>query len=417
MALAWTAADGLAQLQQYTAPGSLALPQVASQDRLEQAVEEARFRLGPIAWAPWFAFKDLTYISGTGTSASGDDADLTGTVAGGIHAYVQPRRRIIFAAHAIPEYVWWNNRESRNVVNGSYGAGIFAFLSRFTLEAVAVKSRHQEFLSSEYEDLVNTRRDDGRVNLEIPLFGRTSLYGTAESTAWRYREEDLAGEEGLALLSLDRDEKRAGGGLRWHLREGFTLGLGIERLDVTFLHPERDRSNSGDVRVVQADWEGANLALSVHLSSMSLEPEAGSQFVAFDDNLGSVQLQLHPKGRTRLMAYTGRNLVFSYLGEAPYFVDARTGVSVERNLGYRSGARIFAERGRSEYPTSVGADEGRDQEFTTLGAGVALQIRRSLSVHLEASRSKYTSTEGGTDRDVTRFQVALRTSSEQAQWW
>lgn len=398
-------------------PGSLALAPVSTKERLEAAVEEARYHLGPIAWSPWFAVKDVTYIKGDELVTSGGGYDLTATAAAGVHAYLRPRPSLYFAAHAIPEYAWWKDNEKRTVTNWSYGAGAFVFSSRFTLEAAVTSARHQEYVSSEFEQLVNTRRDESRATVELPLFGRLAVYASGSATEWRYRKDDLEGSAGELLLSLDRDENRIGGGVRVRLREGFSFGVGAERLDIDFLRPDRDRSSSGTSPVAEVAWEGGALALGARASWVSLEPKEGSQFIPFEDVLGSVQLRYEPAGRTSIVAYTGRTLGFSYLDERPYYADTRTGLSLERRLGWRSGVRIFVEAGNQDFTAVDGGAGARAEDLTAVGGALTLQVRRSLSVTIGASRSEYDSQDAERDRSVTRIEVSLRSGNQRAQWW
>jgi len=406
-----------AQFSQYTGPGSLAASAVPTRERLEAAVAEARYRLGPMLWSPFFAIKDVTYVKGDTVLATNRRSDLTATAALGVHAYLTPRKTVYFAAHAVPEYAWWKNDRARTVTNWSTGVGVFVFSRPFTLEAAAIGARHQEYLSSAVEELVNVRRDEARGRVEAPLAGRLALFTSASSTAWRYRQEDVVGEAGQRLLALDRDETHLGGGLRWRWREGFALGVGWERVAVDFPRPDRDRSATGSGPVLELEWEGGAWRVAGRVARPALEPEAGSEFVPIEKAAGSAQLRWSPSGRTSLVAYGGRSLAFSFQDASPYYIDRRLGLALERRAGWRSTANLFVEGGEQRFVNRPGA-AGRTEELATVGGSLMVQLRRALTLAAGASRTEYKARAGEEGRrTVTRVQLSLRSGNVRAQWW
>ncbi len=405
-----------AQFAQYVSPGALALAPIPTKERLEAAVAEARYRLGPVAWSPYFAIKDVNYFRGTELSPTGSEDDVTATVAAGVHGYLSARQTLYLAAHAIPELTWWQSAERGTVRNWSYGLGVFAFSRRFNLELVLIDLRHQEFLSSAVQELVNTGRREARADVEVPLFGKLAVYGSAASTDWRYRKDDFPGEEGQWLASLDRDEERVGGGVRWRLREGLLLGAGVETVAVQFLRPERDRSSTGTARVLELQWEGGELAFTSRVSWVSLEPEAGSAAVAFENGLGTAQLRYSPTGRSALALYGGRSIAFSYRDESPFFLERRRGVAFERQLGWRSSAWLYAETGVQEFVAAAGTP-GHTEDTRAVGALITVQLYRRLTMALGGVRTEYDAERVGARRSLTRFQVALRSGDPRSQWW
>jgi hypothetical protein len=410
------AAPASAQFAQYVSPGTLALAPLSTRERLEAAVGEARYHLGPVAWSPYFAIKDVNYFRGTELAPGTDEGNFTATAAAGVHACLSARQTLYLAAHAIPEATWWHGGERRTVRNWSYGVGVFAFSNKLTLELALIDSRHQEFLSSAVQELVNTGKREARADVELPLFGQIALYGTASTTDWRYRRDDLPGEEGQLLVGLDRTEERVGGGLRWHVREGLRVGAGLENVAVEFLRRERDRSSSGTAPVLDLEWEGGTLALRTHFAWVSLEPEAGSAAVPFEDVLGTAQLRYAPTGRSALVLYGGRSIAFSYLDQSPYFVEQRRGIALEREVGWRSGVHVYLERGVQDYVATLDTP-GHTEDTRAVGAMITVQLHRRLTVALGGVRTEYDAERAGAGRSLTRFQVALRSGDPRAQWW
>ncbi len=71
------AAAASAQFVQYTTPGTRLQPPETTQERLDEAMENARWRLGPFLLHPWLELRDVGYIDRSART----EAELTATVA------------------------------------------------------------------------------------------------------------------------------------------------------------------------------------------------------------------------------------------------------------------------------------------------------------------------------------------------
>src|SRR5262245_7551570 len=95
LAMALLAAPAAAQFSEYTAPGSLLNRNTTKQEQMEQAVDKARWHLGPFRLSPWFAIRDAAYVSDVFSGSSGgpegeieEEPDFTVTVGAGLQGYV-----------------------------------------------------------------------------------------------------------------------------------------------------------------------------------------------------------------------------------------------------------------------------------------------------------------------------------------
>lgn len=411
------AGPAFAQFRQYTAPGSLGLTPVATKDALEEAMSEAPWDVGPVRLAPWFSLRDITYydsVTGAADEAEGDD--LSASIGAGLQGYLPVGRRLIVAGYAMPEYVWWRDRSERRLWNGRYGAGVFGYFSRVTLEARSGWSREQQIANAELEQPINLRTNTDQAKLEVRVFERLALFAEAESNRIRYRDEDLDPGVVGRLSRLDRDETHIGGGVRYRPREHFTIGAGIDRVDSEFVDPIDDRSSSGTGPFVEVAAEGRRLAVQGRVAWVSLEPDGASTFAPYDAATGNVTLNWKPGANVSWQVYGGRSLAFAYRADSPYYVDSRVGAAVVGNVGWRGTYRLFYETGTNSY-RATGDSSGVEDDLEAYGAAFNIELGENTSLVLGAERTAYTSTVAARDRDVNRILASLRFTSATARWW
>ena len=412
---ALAAATAQAQFAQYTAPGSLAVEQVQLKDRLEAAMKQARYRVGPFRLGPWIALKDFGYLNNAYSTATGEKSDYTGTIGAGAQAYLPVGPKLILSAYALPEYVWWRDEHARRGWNGSGGAGMFGYFNRVTLELQGGYSREQQYVSSEVTTPVNLedRHADGTV--EVRMTGRLSLFGRGSAHRWRYNLRGLDTSFGSTLLINERNEASAGGGVRIHLSDDASVGLGVENFSTEFIHPDHDLSNSGTAPMVEVRVQRAHVRISASAVRLDLTPKAGSSFVKYTGTMGQFQLGWRPRSRLELVWYGNRNLVYSFSQGSPYYIDERTGLSAEMPLGWRSRVRVFGESGRDRYVASA-AGPGRGDDLKAWGGSLSFALGGDVSLGLSGSRTDYTSRVAFFDRSITQVQATLQFGGRWG-WW
>lgn len=417
LATTMAAVPAVAQFTQYTAPGSLAVQKVPTQELLKTAMEEARWDVGPLRLAPWLGIKNLTYYPDLYPEIPGNQSDVTASAGAGLTAYLPVGPRFVLAAQALPQYVWWKRYSNRREWNGQYGVGAFGYFRRLTLEVNALKSQDLAYVSAQNEVPTTVRQDRGNARLEIEILDRLYAYGSAGKTRWRYRASDLGGELGQQLVALDRDTTSTSGGLRYEWRKGFSVSLGVDHSAADFVHPESDLSNSGSAPAVGLDLEGAHFGISAHVARYSLKPKQGSHFMPFDGQTGDARLSWKLRDQLVWSVYGARQLSFAYGVGSTYYVDQRWGVSLQAPLGWHGSVRLFGERGENKY-TSAAATPGQyNEDLRTYGATASLQLGRLAALTLGATREEYTSAAGGGSRSYTRFQTGLSFGGGAAALW
>lgn len=390
---------------------------VPTKERLDTAMEDAHFRLGPLRLGLWFALQNVNWVNNVYGTSTDQKSDFTATASLGVHGYVPAGPKLVFALYALPEYAWWRDLTYLRGWNGKYGVGMFGYFNRVTLELQAGDWRTQQFYSTENPIPVDVKEERGAATLEVEVLGRLSMFGTAWGKRWRYEGESEGAVPAEVLQLSDRDERSVGGGLRYRFSEAFGFAIGYEDLTTDFITDAQNRSSSGDGRFVELDLRGNRLWATARATAVALRPQEGSEFASLDTTTGQAQIGFKPGGKLEFQAYGGRSISYSLLALPSYFTDERWGLAVQLPLGWRSNARLFWEQGRNEYPPMTGESVGRTDDLDGYGAGLIIKMGKGSAVGLEGSRTDYTSVLPEYNRSITRVQVFLSLAGAGGQWW
>ena len=406
LALAGVATLSSAQFSQYTKAGDFERSPANIKDDLDEAVENAKWEFGRVRVDPWLALRELTYDDNVGTrSGEGDQlqSDLTATFGAGFRAYLPFGSDMVFAAHVLPEYVWWRDLSNRRRVNGRAGVGLFGSFGRTSLEASVSRVDVARFFSREFEDQVNTRDEVGFLSLELDLNQGFSVFANGRVRQLSFRDED-AGIEAVKIL--DREETIQRAGIRHTSARGLTIGLGVEDSEVEFETVDSIRSNSGTSPLVQLQYVGPDFFFVIEAVDRDLEFPAAPAQLNYDEVTGSARFEIESFERLGLQAYGRRNLVYSFTERWAYFEETATGAAVRLDAASWLSVRVFAETGTADFrPIEVGTDV-REEDFDGYGIEFQFAVRRA-TLHLAFSETSYDANLQEFDRDVTVIRTGL----------
>lgn len=397
------------QFTQYTQPGTVS-PGAETVDRatMEEAIEEARWHLGPVRVEPWAGIRNLSWNDNPGgrTEGSEADGDVTASGGAGVRSYLPVGPDVVISAHALPEYTWWADREDLRRLNGRYGAGVFGFFNRLTVQATAQRREQLEILSYEIPRQGNSRRDEIAFAGEVELGFSTSVFGESDRTRVRNLLEEAERETGAPFQLLDRDEDRVRAGLRYRPRERWSFGLGMEWTEADFVRDERDLSSSGEAPLVEVNYRGPKLSIAANLERRSLEPLEGSEFPETETTTAGLGVTIEG-GRLSPSIYARRTLALAITPGYSHFTTDVAGVSTSLRLGYRTELQVFGETGTSTFERLTLAVPEREDDLTAFGGELAFRVGRSLSLTLGGYRADLDSDVPGLDRSVTQFSTGL----------
>jgi hypothetical protein len=375
-------------------------------DALDAAVEEAKWRLGRLRVDPWLSLRNLEYVDNAFGVTEGEKiSDITVTVGAGFRAYLPTGGKLVWAAHALPEYVYWQDLSERRSVNGRYGVGAFGFFNHLTFEATANRDQELGFATSEVLQQIRFLHDRAALSADLKLSGQISVFASGAQIETRNLVQD--DDPRLAPLNqLDRDATILRAGLRYRLPGGLSVGIGSERSETEFVptgSPADDRSNEGDSPFVEILQQGGNSLLRVEVVKRTLEPSPGSRFVPYDATTTNFEARFNLKGRLVPWIYGGRSLIYSIDDRYSDFQDDRIGLSLDRSLGWRTQFRIYGEKGRNDYRALTSGAPDRRDDTLSLGGVLTFKLRRSATLSLSAARTTIDSNLPGFDRSITTF--------------
>lgn len=380
-------------------------PRIPTKENFQTSLDEARWSVGSWRFQPWLGVRDASFVSnqvtgGEDGGVEGSEYDFTIAAGAGLRAYLA-KSKLIFTAHALPEYVWWQDDESKRHLNGRYGAALFGHFNRLRFELSGRLTEQQGFFSREVQQLTTTRQVETRAQVEVDLARGIAAFGYATGSSSEGNEDDLA-----LFRSLDRDDQAVGIGLRLASARGWSAYLGYEDNSAEFADQARDLSNDGSKVEVGLGLQRRRFDVGLGLRFEELEPTATSSFAPYSEVGGSFQLLYQPNERLEFGTYATRSFGYSVDAAYSHFITEQQGVRA-RVSSRRGGFGVFASIGEDEY-VAIGSGPGRLDDVTELGAQLDIRVRRLFLVGLNVLRRDYDSSDDLFDRDVTSFGLSIQ---------
>lgn len=416
------ATPAAAQFSQYTAPGSLLERATSRKEQMDQALENARWHLGPFRLSPWLAIRDAAYVSDVFSGTSGgtvegqiqEDPDFTATVGAGLQGYVPFGPKTFVTFDVLPQYVWWQEQADRRRLDGYYGAGLFGFFNRLTAEATFRRAEEQGVVTPEFEQRIHSRQDRIAGLLELEVTPSIFAFVSAYSLEFTSLLEDLEDDPRVPPFEqLDRKEQVLRGGVEYRYRDRLRVAVGAERSDVEFppSATAHNRSNSGTAPVLEAGYKDSRLELDAGLAFRSLEPKQGSEFAPFDETTGQLRASWTPRWRFSYTLYGSRSLTYSLEEGYSHFTADRLGLAIGSRFGRSSSVTLFGETGVHDYAAARPGVPVRQDDFTGYGTTIQLEVQERVRFSIGLLRTELESDFPGIDRSLTVFQTSVEVSA------
>ena len=119
----------------------------------------------------------------------GRGADVSATVGAGVQMYRPVASDLVFEAHFLPAYVWFEDQVERRRLNGRYGLGLFGDLGRTGVEVSVSRDDETRFLSNQLQQQVNVRDDTAAVEVDVELVSGIAIFGSASKLRVRLLDE------------------------------------------------------------------------------------------------------------------------------------------------------------------------------------------------------------------------------------
>ena len=389
---------------QYSAPGSSTpSDEMPSEQSLEENIEAAPWQTGGLRILPWAGFRDVALVRTQ--DPSGDETDdFTATVGAGVRAYLPVGGKLYWAAHALPEYVWWSDQDSKRRTNGRYGLGAFGYFNRLQVEASYRISETQRFFSNEVQELTTTQELVTRLGAEVKLGARLSVFARGERLEQENQEDDNP-----RFNLLDRDEEGFVTGVRYRAPRGWMVGLGYEDISVDFVSGARNLSNTRTAPRLELLMDGNRIDVNLLLRAVEQEPESRSDFRPVDETVGNLDALWKLSERVAMLTYARRDVFYSLDADQSHYLGERFGGRLDFDLR-KAVLGAFVELGEDDY-VPLGSQVPRLDDVTTFGAFLDFQFRDLFVLSIQLRETEYDSNFDNFDRDVTNLGLSVELGS------
>ena len=388
---------------QYTVLGG-APASVPDEDALRRNVEDARWSAGPFKIQPWFGLRDVSYVrnqqSLSGTTEETDD-QLTITAGAGIRAYAPVGTKTVWAAHVLPEYVWWQDNDSKDGVNGRYGMGLFTYANRVQVQLSHRLEEQQNFFSSEIQELTTISTATSGFGTKVEVLRGVHLVG-----GWTRTDYEGDREDDVVFSLLDRVEDGWHAGIQVRSRRGWSVGVGFQQSDGEFEDGARNLSYESEGVTFDLQAAVRRFSLDLQVEQAEVTPKPGSELEPVDETLGTVRLGFEPPGRIGWELYGDRQRSFSVLSTRSLIVTQEQGVRVFFDLGSWN-LRLLGGTGSLETEGIGGAADQTD-DYDVVGVSVGFTAANYGTLQVNALQRRYDVGLLGSDRDVTTLGLSIQ---------
>ena len=345
------------------------------------APETARIRIGPVALQPRLEIRELGVDSNVFNDAEGPKEDFVFAIRPGADARL--RFGVVRLAYrGWTEGIYYRKYEDERALNnyGEFRAELR--LARVVPYFSTAGLSTQERPNAEIDLRADRAERTFEYGAHVALLSRAGLHVSVQQHRNRYAPGQQIEGEDLAN-QLNEKDRTYQGALRLALTPITTVSLTAARESMTFeLSPDRD---SRSFRFgPQIDFDPTGLL-------------SGSAFVGYrrftptDPDIPgyrgvvartSVAVTLP---ETRFVGRLSRDVSYSYLEPAPYYVMTGAGLTVNRRLVGAIDLQIHGSRDRLDYRTRLSAGDAADAGADTLqvlGAGLGYRLPSSARVGL-----------------------------------
>lgn len=408
--LLWLATTALlnAQATGYQQPGSqLDRPSDPRED-LEEAMLNARWSLGGIKVDPSVGIREATWIDNPLSQNAGSAQDFTITLGAGLRGYIPTGSKVTTVLHVLPEYVWWTDLELRRRLNGRYGAGLYGYFGRASLELSIERNESQEVVTPELQQLINQRNDAGSALLGFQLYRSLELFGEVT----RLEIDSLLDDDdpfAPSFAALDRRETSLRGGLQARLGGQLRAAVGIESSQVDFAPALSDRSNEGVSPFLRLAFDAPHVLADATLVAREIKPQRGDNLTPLSDLTGtfSVGFPLE-NGRMVPRVYGRRNLIYSLTNDFDYLLEEVIGAGFTARFGERWQLRAFLESGQLDYTASRRLELSRTEDTSGYGVELSYRLPGNVTVGLRTNSRRVGSNGGQNESTIQETGLTIR---------
>jgi len=341
-------------------------------DEVEAIRQRTRFRLGPLRIVPAFRLLDVGYDTNvTYTDQRGQPvADFTATLSPEIRGYWLAGPSLIVSVMDNPEYLAFAKTQGLRSFSNSFSGGLrWLLLRRFSLSAEYHDLSHVRRVTSELDHRIRDTSTGGAASLFFETPRGTAIGVTGAIDDYRYQDIAAGAPDPAYGEALDRRETRLGGEAYYRVFSRSALFTTVAWTRYEF---RSEAASRRDAESVEAS-AGFRFPLAgrargtVRFGWRTFRPDDPLQ-LRFSGPVAGTDVSFR-LGRVAVNLGLDRDIAFSYLESAYYYLDtrAKAGLSLYVFRVLRLDARFGF--GRMAYP--------EPQEIWVDGVPVLVADRRA----------------------------------------
>jgi hypothetical protein len=290
------------------------------------------------------------------------------------------------------DFVYFRTYKDQQSANGYFDGRYEVVEARIRPFASASLATHRERQSLEIDERARQTQTAMTLGTDLELTAKTSLTGWVrrERTSWD-RSAYYMGVSLAEQLNSTTDFLAAGARVRL---TPFTRLIAVaeiqrDRFETT---PERDADSLRLAPSLEFE-NGAAISGQARAGYRVFKP-LNPELAEYSGLVASAGLGYSFIDYTRITVDLDRDVKYSYDPVQPYYLESSLRLKVIQRIAGPFEAIAIGERWRLRYQRVGGSSfDGRQEDTTTVGAGVGVRLSREMALTFTAERTRRTSTE------------------------
>jgi hypothetical protein len=384
----------------------------SSQETIKRAMENARYRLGPVRIFPKVSVADAGYNSNIFGTSENEVGDWEATATAGARFLLPAGRKVYFQADVLPQYNWYASEKDFRTFGGAYGGTVFAFFNRLSVEASGLYTDFTVTPTSESASRSIQGQTFGAGSLTLEITRAVSLLGGGSSRRTRYDSLPGSPIPTDSLADQDRTDSSFFAGVRHSQLGPLVVTLIATEGRAEFVNKASQRDNETRSYVANVLMSTKRIFVNTTGGYRQGRSLHGSLLPAFNSPIASAFVSWLPSSSLELQSWGYyRNVSYSLDPNYPLFYESRYGGGPVVSFGPRIRVRLYASSGKNDYSvTFAGVDPPPPRastRLTTYGGSLSVLFSRAVVLNVGASADRYRSPVPDQNLKVVRLLTGL----------
>ena len=384
----------------------------SSQEAIKQALENARYRLGPVRVFPKVSVANAGYNTNVFGTSENEVGDWEATATAGARFLLPFGKKVYLQADVLPQYNWYASETDLRHFGGGYGGSAFAFFNRLSIEASGLYSDSTVVPTSETPARSVQRSTFGSGTLALDVTHAVSVLGGGSVHRTRYDSLPGSPIPTASLADQDRTDSSFFAGVRHSLLGPLVVTLVAADGRAEFVNKASQRDNetrSYLANVLVSTTQRIFLNTTVgYRQGRSLN---GSLLPAFNSPVASAFVSWVPTSFLEFQAWGYyRNVSYSLDPNYPLFYETRYGGGPVLSFGPRIRVQLYGNNGKNDYSVTSAAAAPPPQASTTkatYGGSMSVLFSKVIVLNVGAAADRYRSPVPDQNRTVVRLLTGL----------